>query len=153
MDGRKRTVQDEIMRDLGSALKEQFGSDSRDLGVSASSYDRMWNSTYGFLSQICGQGTTQRLVRDSVGLVGNFARLVELCRLHAREDYAEKRVESSQVIGSEGVEVTEVRVVSKEAEGPLSQSILRPLIMTLRALRVSLSNLRKQYIIDVPHYI
>ncbi len=143
MDGRKGTVEYEIMKGLRKAMKEEFGRDSKSLGVSLVSYDRMWNATYNFLSQMCETKPAHRLVRDSVGMVGNFARLVELCRLHLREDYTDERIETACLINSEGLETTTMKILPKEAAWPLSQSIFHP----LRALLLCIHAVaRKQYI-------
>ena len=75
MDGRRKDGWRETMKGLEHAMREEFRSESRDMGVSVSTYKAMWKAAYEFISNVCEP--SPKLVKDSLRLVGNFARLCQ----------------------------------------------------------------------------
>ncbi len=126
------------MKGLEHAMREEFRSESRDMGVSVSTYKAMWKAAYEFISNVCEP--SPKLVKDSLRLVGNFARTVELCKLHEREDYSEQVMQAKFSMDSEGLRSTEIGVVSKEASRPpLLPSLFHPPRIRSLAVRVCLA--------------
>ncbi len=131
MDGRRKSAEDSIMRGLKRAVNKEFRRESKNYGVSIGSYTNLWNGAYGFLREMCESMPEHNTVKDSVGLVGNYGRLMSLCRLHLREEYAEQKMELRNIIDSSGVVSTEIDVASKVGLLPLSLHSFRPLISSV----------------------
>lgn len=122
------------MKGLEQAMQEEFETQARDMGVSVQVYKAMWRSTFDFISGACEP--SHRLVKDSLRLVSNFAKMVGLCRLHEREDYTEQVMQAKISTDSEGLKSTEIGVVSREAkEPPLLPSLFHPFKMAGASLR------------------
>jgi len=117
MDGSKKTGGwEETLRYLEQAIEEELQSECRDLKVNKRSYKALWKASYAFLSEICEP--SPKLVKDAIRLVGNFGKMVDLCRLHEREAYEEQVIHTKIAVDSNGTRSTEVGQVSKEAERP-----------------------------------
>ncbi len=130
MDGRKGGWE-KAMEQLERAMRKELRNEAKDIGISTKQYRAMWKASYALLSELCEP--TPKLVKDSIRMVGNFARLVEHCRLIERECYVEEKIEARHQVGCEGVIATSISAVSKEAESPPSPAKL-PSISPIKAI-------------------
>ena len=106
------------MKCLIESLKEDAIIESKDLGVKVGTYEKMWFAVYTFVVEVCKP--SPKLIRDIIRVCSSVAKNVELCNLNEEQRYSEQFRELKYLIDKEGIRSTDIRIVKREAEEPLS---------------------------------